>query len=89
MITPPAGQRLLTSGRLDRAHYTKSGAPRRVKHNGEPYRIPRMQATNTRALRRALRRAYAFEKIAMRTIKLVSPRKKGRFGGFKQKRRSR
>lgn len=44
----------------------------------------RMRATNPKALRRALRRAYAFERIAMRTIKLVHPRKKGRFGGFKR-----
>jgi len=44
----------------------------------------RMRPTNTKALRRALRRAYAFERIAMRTIKLVHPRKHGRFGGFKR-----
>jgi hypothetical protein len=44
----------------------------------------RMRATNTKALRRALRRAYAFERIAMKTIKLVHPRKKGHFGGFKR-----
>ena len=48
---------------------------------------PRMNPTNARALRRALRRAYAFERIAMRTIKLVHPRKKGRFGGFKRGKR--
>src|SRR5260221_8747918 len=47
----------------------------------------RMRATNTKALRRALRRAYAFERIAMKTIHLVHPRKKGRFGGFKKQRR--
>lgn len=47
----------------------------------------RMRATNTKALRRALRRAYAFERIAMRTIHLLHPRKKGRFGGFKRHRK--
>lgn len=47
----------------------------------------RMRATNTKALRRALRRAYAFERIAMKTIKLVHPRKHGRFGGFKKSKR--
>jgi hypothetical protein len=47
----------------------------------------RMRATNTKALRRALRRAYAFERIAMKTIKLVHPRKHGRFGGFKKPRK--
>ena len=55
-------------------HLAKGGAR---KHR-------RMRATNPKALRRALRRAYAFERIAMRTIKLVHPRKKGRFGGFKR-----
>jgi hypothetical protein len=47
----------------------------------------RMRATNTKALRRALRRAYAFERIAMKTIHLVHPKKKGRFGGFKKARK--
>lgn len=48
----------------------------------------RMNACNARALRRALRRAYAFERIAMRTIHLVHPKKKARFGGFKKRRRA-
>jgi hypothetical protein len=47
----------------------------------------RMRATNPKALRRALRRAYAFERLAMKTIHLVHPRKKGRFGGFKRPRK--
>jgi hypothetical protein len=51
------------------------------------HRRRRMHATNTKALRRALRRAYAFERIAMRTIHLLHPRKKGRFGGFRRHRR--
>ena len=54
-------------------------------HGGRRRR--RMRATNTKALRRALRRAYAFERIAMKTIHLVHPRKKGRFGGFKKPRK--
>jgi hypothetical protein len=53
-----------------------------MAHHGRKRR--RMRATNTKALRRALRRAYAFERIAMKTIHLVHPRKKGRFGGFKR-----
>ena len=44
----------------------------------------RMRPTNPKALHRALRRAYAFERIAMRTIHLLHPKKKGRFGGFKR-----
>jgi hypothetical protein len=46
-----------------------------------------INVANPRALRRALRRAYGFEKLAMRTIHLLHPRKGGRFGGFKRKRR--
>lgn len=48
---------------------------------------PRMQVTNTRALRRALRRAHGFARLAMKTIHLVHPRKKGKFGGFKRHKR--
>lgn len=48
----------------------------------------RMNPANGRALGRALRRAYAFKKIAMRTLHLLSPAKPKRFGGFKKKRRS-
>src|SRR5215470_9947357 len=46
----------------------------------------KMQVTNAHALRRALRRAYGFEKLAMRTIHLVHPKKRVRFGGFKRSR---
>jgi hypothetical protein len=55
-----------------------------LSHRGGMRKRRRMRATNTKALRRALRRAYAFERIAMKTIHLVHPRKKGRFGGFKR-----
>jgi len=55
-----------------------------LSHGGSMRKRRRMRATNTKALRRALRRAYAFERIAMKTIHLVHPRKKGRFGGFKR-----
>jgi hypothetical protein len=47
----------------------------------------RMRVTNPKALRRALRRAHGFAKLAMKTIHLVHPRKKVRFGGFKHRRR--
>jgi hypothetical protein len=46
-----------------------------------------MRVTNPRALRRGLRRATGFAKLAMRTIHLVHPRKKARFGGFRRKRK--
>ncbi len=48
----------------------------------------RMRVTNPRALRRAIRRATGFTKLAMRTIHLIHPRKKARFGGFRKKRRA-
>jgi hypothetical protein len=47
---------------------------------------PRMNVTNVHALRRSLRRAHGFARLAMKTIHLVHPRKKARFGGFKKKR---
>ena len=49
---------------------------------------PRMNVTNVHALRRSLRRAHGFAKLAMRTIHLIHPRKKVRFGGFKKRRHS-
>jgi hypothetical protein len=45
-----------------------------------------MNVTNPRALRRAVRRAHGFAKLAMRTIHLVHPKKKVRFGGFRKRR---
>ena len=46
----------------------------------------RMNVCNPRALRRAIRRTHGFAKLAMRTIHLVHPKKKVRFGGFRRKR---
>ncbi len=45
----------------------------------------RMNVCNPRALRRAIRRTHGFAKLAMRTIHLVHPKKKARFGGFRKK----
>lgn len=41
---------------------------------------------NPRALRRAISRAHGFAKLAMKTIHLIHPKKKGRFGGFRKRR---
>lgn len=49
----------------------------------------RLNVANPHALRRALRRARGFEKLAMRTIRILHPQKHGRFGGFKTRARSR
>jgi hypothetical protein len=48
---------------------------------------PRMNVTNVHALRRSLRRAHGFAKLAMRVIHITHPKKKGKFGGFKKKRK--
>jgi hypothetical protein len=49
----------------------------------------RMNVCNPRALRRSIRRTQGFAKLAMRTIHLVHPKKKARFGGFKKRTRKR
>jgi len=59
---------------------------KRMLRGGRRHR--RMRVTNPKALRRALRRAYGFERLAMRTIKLLHPHKRARFGGFKRRRRA-
>lgn len=48
-----------------------------------------MHVTNVRALRRALRRTHGFAKLAMKVIKLEHPRRHGKFGGFKKRKRAR
>jgi hypothetical protein len=57
------------------------------RRTGRMVRNRHMRVTNPKALRRALRRAHGFAKLAMRTIHLVHPRKKARFGGFKKRAR--
>jgi hypothetical protein len=47
-----------------------------------------MNPCNPRALRRAIRRATRFTHLAMKTIHLVHPKKKGRFGGFRKRKRA-
>lgn len=54
---------------------------------GGPRKRPHMRVTNPKALRRALRRAEGFKKLALKTIRLVSPKTKGRFGGWKKSKR--
>jgi hypothetical protein len=57
------------------------------RKTGKMVRNRHMRVTNPKALRRALRRAHGFAKLAMKTIHLVHPRKKVRFGGFKHRRK--
>jgi hypothetical protein len=56
--------------------------------SGQWVRNRHMNPCNPRALRRAIRRATRFTRLAMKTIHLVHPKKKGRFGGFKKRRRA-
>jgi hypothetical protein len=44
----------------------------------------RMNPCNIRALRRAIRRAHGFEKIARRVMRFSSPHKHKKFAGFKR-----
>ena len=48
---------------------------------------PTMNPCNPRALRRAIRRTHRFAKLAMKTIHLVHPKKKAKFGGFRRKKK--
>lgn len=59
---------------------------KRGKHAGQWIKNRHMRVTNPKALRRAIRRTRGFAKLAMRTIHLVHPQKRARFGGFKKKR---
>jgi hypothetical protein len=57
-----------------------------LNKHGKLVRNRRMNPCNPRALRRAIRRATRFTRLAMHTIHLVHPKKKARFGGFKKRR---
>lgn len=79
MMHPAAAAALAPAGLMKGFHISKK--------TGAVVRNRRMNVCNARALRRALRRAHGFTKLAMHTIHLVHPKKKGRFGGFKKRRR--
>jgi hypothetical protein len=59
---------------------TKRGLPRRMRRDGTPYRAPRMNIANPRALRRSLRRVKGFARMARRFVKIErkfkTPRRK-------------
>ncbi len=70
-----AGERMISgAGHRKCKHILPSGKCRR-----------RMNVCNPKALRRSIRRTHGFAKLAMRTIHLVHPKKKARFGGFKKR----
>jgi hypothetical protein len=49
-----------------RRMYTKKGTPRRIKRNGQPYAIPRLNPMNPRAARRAVVRIRGARKLLQR-----------------------
>ena len=75
------------AGTIAVAGHELMGGRRKCKHvnprTGKCRR--RMNVCNPRALRRSIRRTHGFAKLAMRTIHLVHPKKKVRFGGFKKR----
>jgi hypothetical protein len=77
----PAAIAMAGTGEVPKGYHIshRTGAVVRNRH---------MHMTNPRALRRALRRAHGFAALAMKTIHLVHPKKKGRFGGFKKRRKT-
>lgn len=80
MLHPGAGA-MTANGRAKGYHMSKPRkgvAPHMVRNR-------RMNVCNPRALRRSLRRTHGFAKLAMKTIHIVHPKKKGRFGGFKKR----
>jgi len=67
-------------------HLSKARKVYGVVHPPHLVRNRRMNVCNPRALRRSIRRAHGFAKLAMKTIHIVHPKKKGRFGGFRRRR---
>lgn len=104
MVTTDGGGTSLvctTKGQhLNKSHYFRKphGLAENIGHWGGAVEVDkgtvcvknrRLNVANPHALRRALRRARGFEKLAMRTIRILHPTKRGRFGGFKTRGRRR
>jgi hypothetical protein len=88
MVRGPDGQLCQLKGyHVNRGrYYTRAGV---VEPGTKCVKNRRMNVLNPKALRRGLRRAFGFKKIAMRTLHLLSPTKPKRFAGFKRKRAAR
>jgi hypothetical protein len=102
----PGGQGLVVGGTsmgsgkcgIQGYHLNKSGYYRRtpggqliyVEKNSACVKNRTMNPANGKALRRALRRATSFKKLAMKSIRLIDAGKKPKkFGGFKTKAKGR
>jgi hypothetical protein len=79
-------EKLLTmGGACPRGHHISKS--KHAKHFGQCVRNRRMNPCNGRALRRAIRRAHAFERIAKHVIGFSSPRKPKGHMYFKRRRK--
>jgi hypothetical protein len=81
------GPNALAMARAHGAHYKPTKRHLAALAKGLSRARPRMNVTNVHALRRSLRRAQGFAKLAMKVIHITHPKKHGHFGGFKKGRR--
>lgn len=70
---------------LNKSTYYRNG--QRIPKGTVCVKNRHMNVANGRALRRAIRRAEAFKKVAIRTVRFLNPTQKKKFGGFKKGRR--
>ncbi len=75
------------AGRMGRAGMAPRGF--RVNKKGKVVRIRRMRVTNPKALRRAIRRAHGFARLARKVLSFTSPRKHKGHMYFKKKKTAR
>ena len=54
--------------------YKKDGQPRRIRKDGRPWDVPSLDVSNSKALRRALRRLEGFKKLVTRVEKFMPGR---------------
>jgi hypothetical protein len=90
-VTMPGGGVALVPCQTKGTHLNKSTyyrAGQRIPKHTVCVKNRSMNVANGRALRRAIRRAEAFKKVAMKTVRFLNPTKKKRFGGFKAHRKA-
>jgi len=83
VLSAAGGAGIVGLGAVGASHMLGGRKCKHVLASGKCRR--RMNVCNPRALRRSIRRTHGFAKLAMRTIHLVHPKKKVRFGGFRKK----
>lgn len=75
LIAPSGVNFTNVAGYTNRRLFTKSGKPRRMKANGQPWKVPSMNVANVHALRRSMRRVEGFAHVAKRTMSFVHTHK--------------